>query len=314
MLDTLNIVKFGPSVSELSQTNFEFELKEKDRTSGEVITEKGHLKNLRITRTHERLSIQGSLSQYLFGSNFTTLNRNQVIDAIGLLEDRLDISLSDAEVRRVDFAENLKVTLKVNSYYPLLGDKPLFIRHQSGNSLYYSNGSRKNVFYDKPKEMRATGDLSLEFNDENWMRFEARFTRYIEQICKSFGFDRLTVSEIIRSDVFGHIIRLWGTEYFTIHKINTPHFDLSNLRTPSELTKQLAIIGLKGLGGELAVLNMIESSRAHYAKIYRELPSKLKKIVREISVKQSLMVENIALVELETLVKDAIQNNIELSS
>ena len=115
----------------------------------------GTFDNYKVSVSGQGVSLKGSLAKYFLPDNFHTLTRSDSTRAFIQLSDELHLPVMKAKVRRIDFAQNLIMDYPPETYYPFLGECRYFVRKPIGKSLYYSNGQKEKVFYNKVAEGKA---------------------------------------------------------------------------------------------------------------------------------------------------------------
>jgi len=134
--------------------------------------------NYRAIVSLSGLSLKGSLARYYLDDNYQTLTRSDSGRAIEMIADELHLPIDKAKVTRIDFAQNFLMTYKPESYYNYLGECQYYQRLSQPNSLYYSNGLRTKLFYNKVEEgKRKRQSLPEVWNDQNVLRYEMRFSK-----------------------------------------------------------------------------------------------------------------------------------------
>lgn len=306
MTDTIHLRLASRAVIDISVDRYDNVLELRNPLTNEIKGESANIRNLKIFKRGDYLYIKGSLATFMNGNNIKTLNRKETSLAKQMLEDTLGISLSNAEVQRIDFSDNLCVSNKVNSYFPLLLQKDYFIRHTSGNSLYFGNDNRKSLFYDKKKQTKDK-DLVKEYNQ--LMRIEMSYEGYIPTALKKIGSYNLTFDKLLDFKVFTCFINCWAKEYTDIKKLKTPVFDFNKVNSSKLLLQHLAILGLQALGGQLIVNEMINDLKSSVSpKSITRMRQKLGDLP-----KVAGLIENPALLELNTLFNERLQNNLEIN-
>ena len=147
----------------------------------------GHLNNYRVILSEQGVSLKGSLAKYFLPDNFHTLTRSDSFRAIEMMADELCLPIQNAIISRIDFAQNLLMDFEPEAYYYFLGDCQHYKRQPQSKSLYYSNGLRQKVFYNKAAEGRAKGLILPDiWFGQNVLRYELRLTsRLPKQLNKS---------------------------------------------------------------------------------------------------------------------------------
>ena len=70
----------------------------------------GHINGLRVSVTEKHVRVTGSLSKYFRGTNLDSLTLSQVEKAIKQLGKELGVPMIEADVERVDMAENFEMS------------------------------------------------------------------------------------------------------------------------------------------------------------------------------------------------------------
>lgn len=74
----------------------------------------GHINGLRVSVTEKHVRVTGSLSKYFRGTNLDSLTLSQVEKAIKQLGKELGVPMIEADVERVDMAENFEMSRPPN--------------------------------------------------------------------------------------------------------------------------------------------------------------------------------------------------------
>lgn len=165
------------------------------------------------------VSVQGSLSKYIFGSNIYTPTLQDIREAIENICDCLGSDFANMNVTRLDVATVIKTEHKPHLYYQSLGNKPYSERFSSG-SLYYKTKSKELVFYDKVAEMEKHKDpIPPEFADSNIMRVELRLKN---KPARQLNLPQriLTSKDLCNEKVYNKAVQVWKSEFDSITKLN----------------------------------------------------------------------------------------------
>ncbi|MFH5885268.1 phage/plasmid replication protein [Halalkalibaculum sp. DA3122] len=149
----------------LAQTPVHLEKIKEHRQTGRIHYS-GKLKNLSIYVSERGVSIRGSLAKYYLDDNLQTLTRQDTEQAINKLTDDLHIPVKKADVFRIDFAYNFVMKYEPTIYYNYLGGSQYFSRFRQPKSLYYKNGKRTKLFYDKRSEAKNKAVELLQKNGQ----------------------------------------------------------------------------------------------------------------------------------------------------
>lgn len=221
----------------------------------------GSLENLLVNVNDFGISIKGSINKYCHGDNFCKLTRQDMQIGVEKLQDALQTSLLDAQLRRIDLAHNFIVKEDVKQYYNLLGDSQYYTRLSQPNSIYYNNGLKTKLFYDKIKEGKYRGlQIPPIWNNKNVLRYELRF---MKNIANQFKQEKVLLSDLYDEVFYMRIINSWSDEYFKIkkNKLLTPK--ISNM-TNKEAQERL-LSSLITMFGQNEVNNIVDSWKSHFS-------------------------------------------------
>jgi hypothetical protein len=273
-----------------------------EQFSSEQYSVTGYLRNYKVRLNDVGLSLSGSLAKYYLLDNFHTLTRADTKRAIEMLSDELHLPIKDADVRRIDVAQNLLMKHKPEAYYPYLGECQYYIRQPITGSLYYSNSMRQKVFYNKIAEGKAKGQrLPDIWAGENALRFEQRFRKRLPDV---FNMAAVKASTLSDADFYIGIIDRWYKEYKAINKINTLKLDMSNLNSPKDFMRQLSLMAVNMIGQD-KILQEIENLRHQKAFTHPEYYSQLKKQIKELCNMPDLTTTSELVTELDKKIEAA---------
>jgi hypothetical protein len=181
MIDTIKIMILLPDTFVNDKL---FTSQEIDRLTGEVISQKGKLKNLKLYEREKKLFIIGSLSKYWNDNNLETLNRTSIESALRKLALDLNMDFDifkEGIVYRIDVATNIRTKinpLDVMSYYGNLSryEKSYYANNKT---ITYKNQMSEIVIYDKKIELRKNKEFDVlkDVNDYEIIRIESRFMK-----------------------------------------------------------------------------------------------------------------------------------------
>lgn len=219
----------------------------------------GNLKNLRVNQSEYGISIKGSLSKWFLGNNIETLTRDNTKQAVESLSDTLHLSLKNAQLSRIDFAQNFSMDYKPELYYPYLGVSGRFIRNVWSTTLYYSKTNIVKLFYDKILQCKNCGiKIDESLNLKNLLRFEVRFDK---QLPKIFNREFVNVEMLYEESFYKMVFDKWFDEYLNITKIPKLSFQKDVLLKPNDFVKQLTLKGIMDIGGQYEVFELIEEAK-----------------------------------------------------
>lgn len=244
----------------------------------------GSLKNLRVYVSERGISINGSLSKYHLSDNMQTLSRQDTEQALQRLSDDLHLPIKEAQVSRVDFAHNFIMKHEPEVYYPYLGESQYFKRYIQPESLYYKNGNRTKLFYDKPAEVKSGGYKIPEvWTGKHVLRYEIRYQRRLNKQLKEPVVKGRTLYD---EKFYIKLINNYISEFKSIKKNAEISLDTENMKTPKDFWDQMALLMINNIGQNGAV-DLVEELRAKKVFDKAEYYSRLKKDIRDKSKKYS---------------------------
>ena len=240
----------------------------------------GKVKNMVIRRNANSITVQGSLPKYQYGNNLQTLQRADTGLIIEELSDLIRTDLSKARLQRVDFSTNIITEHKPQYYYRFLGHLTRFYRHSDNSSLYYNQGCKKLLFYDKIKDAKAKQmPIPKQYQNKNVLRYEMRL---LKQVKKFFKRDVLA-NDLINKQLYNYLLDKWYEYYKEIEKQKSKINIMSNqITSPKDFDKQL-LIGLVQSLGYSHIDDVIEQMKTMKVFNQKEYYSRLKSKYRRLS-------------------------------
>ena len=104
---------------------------------------------------------------------------------------------------------------------------------------------------------RQSAQIPEVFQGRNVLRYELRFTSRLK---RQFG-SEIKALDLYNENFYIEIVNRWQNAYFEIRKLNRFKMDSIKIENVKGLLNQLALIGLEAVGGEQAVLEMLENER-----------------------------------------------------
>lgn len=242
----------------------------------------GTLENLRIYVSERGVSMQGSLAKFYLNDNIQTLTRQDSERSICKLSDELHLPIHKANVSRIDFAHNFIMKYQPEVYYQYLGESQYFKRYIQPESLYYKNGNRTKLFYDKPSETKNRGSAIPEiWSDKNVLRYEIRYRRRLN---KQFKEPEIKAGTLYEESFYIKLVKRYVSDYQSIHKHSEFIFDTDKMSTPKDVKDQLALIGLMAIGKN-RFPELVEEWREKDILRKPEYYSRVKRDMRELAKK-----------------------------
>jgi len=302
MYDTINlwlptdkVGSFNPSKTIQQLSN----ITEHIRDDGQVYAS-GYLKNYKVNISERGISLKGSLAKYFLPDNFHTLTRSDSTRAFEQMADELYLPIEKAKVNRIDFAQNFLMDFEPQAYFNYLGECQYYKRLTQPKSLYYSNGLRQKLFYNKIAEGKARGlPLPDVWNGKNVLRYEMRFT---SRLPKQFKLAEVTVSNLSEEGFYMSVYDKWFAEYEAIDKLHSINLNLSDMQSPKDFWKQINLMAVNMIGQD-KIMQEIECLRSKKAFDKPEYYSRLKKDVRELCKTPEMTSSSDLVAELDKKIK-----------
>jgi hypothetical protein len=258
--------------------------------------------NYKVSLSGQGVSLKGSLAKYFLPDNFHTLTRSDTPRAFEKMTDELHLPIDKAKVNRVDFAQNFLMDYEPEAYYSYLGECQYYNRLPQARSLYYTNGMRQKVFYNKIAEGKAKRlKLPDVWSGQNVLRYEMRFK---SRLPKQFNLPELTATTLADEKFYMGLFDRWQAEYEAIYKTQKINFNQSSMKTPKDFKKQLELMAINMIGQE-NIMQEIETLRTRKAFDKPEYYSRLKKEIRELCKTPELTTSSDLVAELDKKIKGA---------
>lgn len=265
------------------------------RPDGQVILT-GHLQNYKASVSQSGISLKGSLAKYYLGDNVQTLTRSDSQKAIEKMQDETLLPIDLAKVTRFDIAANLLMRHEPKVYYPYLGDCQYYKRSLLPDSVYYSNGQRVKLFYNKAAEAKKQGlRLPEVAAGYNILRYELRFTG---RITKQFSRPEITVSTLTDEQFYIEAVNRWLHEYRSIQKQRDIRINFADMKTPKDFFRQLQLFAVHEIGQD-RLMQAIDEMRSQGTFEKPEYYSRLKKELKELCSTPNLTASSELVTELD---------------
>lgn len=274
---------------------------EHQKADGQVYVS-GYLSNYKVCISGQGVSLKGSLAKYFLPDNFHTLTRSDSERAFEKMADELHLPIQRAKVCRIDFAQNFLMRYEPEAYYSYLGECQYYNRQPQTKSLYYSNGLRQKVFYNKIAEGKAKGmSLPEVWSGQHVLRYEMRF---ISRLPKQFNRADISASTLSDDKFYIQIFDKWLAEYEAINKLNSVNFNLSSMNSPKDFWKQINLMAINMIGQD-RIMQEVENLRHQKAFDKPEYYSRLKKEIKELCKTPELTASSDLVAELDQKIKAA---------
>ncbi len=219
----------------------------------------GKLKSLNFAIRETNIYITGSLCKYHFGNNQQTLNINDTKEAIESLTDFTGLPIADASVYRIDFAENYILEQPEHLYYDHLGAATYYKRVPENNGIYYKSSRRQLVFYGKVHEQKYKNEVILPvLEGKNVLRYEMRLNKKIPTQLK---LPPIKAAMLYEPMLYRKLLERYEAEYLSISKKSQLIMDTDVLGQKNGLWNQILLKGAMEMGGEDALLKMVDNAK-----------------------------------------------------
>lgn len=250
---------------------------------------------------------------YLYDNNFYTVGYSEFLRMVDRIEEEFGFSIRAGKVRILHPQATLNVDVKPEFFFNVLGNSNGYRRMVvHSTSLYYFTGSKERyktiLVYDKKEQ--AKPNIPKEFKNGDFLRFEFQFyNEFIRKITKKIDKDSITIGDLMKPETYKFFIHLWYQEYVNIQKEKQSIFDLSKIRNPKDILKQLAGEGVRALGG-LIEFEKILDGMVPYINIRKREIARTKASIRKIVNDSGSTIESPLLSELNSKIDLAYQNTL----
>lgn len=233
----------------------------------------GSLNGLNLCISDKGISVKGSLCKYYLSDNIQTLTRQDTQRAIEQLSDTLNLPVYKSKVSRLDTSHNFMMNYEPELYYAYLGESKNYQRLRQPHSLYYSNGLRKKLFYNKIEEAKSKRvTIPNIWQDKNVIRYELRFE---SRLAKQFNETTLTADRLYEEKFYINLIDKWHEEYKIIQKNKRFNLNYDTMKKPKDLITQMALLKMSEIGQD-GMMQFIEELKANNCFEHKEYYSRLK--------------------------------------
>ncbi len=268
----------------------------------DTVSIRGNLKNYRISVNKEGVFLTGSICKYKLGDNIQTLDLIKTKEAITMLSDELHLPIHEANITRIDLAKNLQMNYEVPFYYPFLGEASRYNRLEQNNGIYYRNGLKEMLFYGKIYEQELKGvPIPEPLRESNLLRYELRFKSHLKQ---QFKLSEVKASILYNEKFYLGISNRWKAEYLKIKKHKLFELEPKSLNNVKDFEKLIYLNGIKAIGGEVAILQMIEQAKTKGVFKNKMQVKRCKDKVKSICNTPQLSFESNAIKELDEKVNE----------
>ena len=262
----------------------------------------GSILGMNISVSGAGISLKGSICKSYLNDNFKTLTRQDTQRAIEQIEDFTNLPIQQADIKRVDFAQSFTVSQSPQSFFSFLGECYHYTRLTQPKSLYYQNGMRTKLFYNKIAEGKAKGQIIPPiWANKHILRYELRYT---SRLPYQFNKAQIQAKDLYNEVFYMDMVERWINEYESINKNNSilDKMNTKQIETPKDFMYQMALLQIKDVGIQ-KTLESIEQLKAQNQFKHKEYYSRLKADIKKLC-KTDMLTEGSNLVaELDKKVK-----------
>lgn len=276
-------------------------VKETYKETGEVYFT-GSILGMSASISNAGISLKGSICKSYLNDNFKTLTRQDTQRAIEQLEDFLTLPINKADVKRIDFAQSFTTTQNPQNYFTFLGECHHYKRLTQPKSLYYQNGMRTKLFYNKIAEGKAKGQIIPDiWANKHILRYELRYT---SRLPYQFNTSQIQAQNLYNEAFYIGMVGRWIKEYETINKNNSilDKMNIKEIETPKDFMYQMALLQIKEVGIQ-KTLETIEQLKAQNQFKHKEYYSRLKADIKKLCKNEVLTEGSTLIAELDKKVK-----------
>jgi hypothetical protein len=264
----------------------------------------GQFEGLNASVSNSGLSLKGSLCKYFLKDNIKTLTRQDTQKAFEKLADTLHLPMIEAIIRRIDLAQSFIVNYPTELYYPYLGESSYFERLIQPQSLYYNNGLRVKLFYNKIAEVKKKRLLIPEiWQNKNVLRYELR---YISRLPQQLYVNKVLAKTLYEEQFYINQIDRWHSEYEAINKLNQTNLNLNRMKKPKDFINQMAALYINSIGQNEA-FKLVEQMKANNCFEHKEYYSRVKQDIKKLSKSMECEEKNELITELSKKIKQVKQ-------
>ncbi len=247
------------------------------KAEGNSVT--GYINGLKTRVSVDGVGIQGSLCKYFLNDNIKTLTRQDTQRAFEMLADTLKLPINEAYVNRIDIAQNFLMNYEPEIYYSFLGDSERYSRLTQPKSVYYTNGLRTKLFYNKVAEVKAKRVIVPEiWQGKNVLRYELRYTTRLPQ---QFNVSKVQAKNLFDELFYINLIDRWHKEYETINKLKEINLNFKMMNKPKDFFNQMALLMINEIGQNEA-LKLVDQLKAKNCFEHKEYYSRVKSDIKRL--------------------------------
>lgn len=274
---------------------------------GEVVIT-GDLQGLKVSLNRYQLKVKdGSLCKWYLGDNFKTMGRGDTKRAIEKLSDILHLPFDNADITRLDIAQNFIVKHSPEIYLNHLGMLQHYKRCSMAEigSLYYTKADGRLCFYNKNQEQKSKREVIPElYEGRNVLRYEQR---YMGRIASQFRVREMKGALLYDEDFYVGVLNCWRDTYMAIQKINDISLNFQAMRTKQQFYRMGVLAMIGQIGGQLQMLGQISEAQKK-GELTKKQAHDLRQVVKEVcKEREGVTIKNEAIKELDKKICDAVR-------
>lgn len=262
----------------------------------------GSVLSMSASISNAGISLKGSICKSYLPDNFHTLTRQDTQRAIEQLEDFLTLPIKEADVKRIDFAQSFTVSQSPQNYFNFLGECNHYKRLTQPKSLYYQNGMRTKLFYNKIAEGKDKGQtIPPIWANKHILRYELRYT---SRLPYQFNKTQIQAQNLYNEGFYIGMVERWIREYESINKNNSilDKMNTKQIETPKDFMYQMALLQIKEVGIQ-KTFETIEQLKAQNQFKHKEYYSRLKADIKKLCKSEVLTEGSNLIAELDKKVQ-----------
>lgn len=239
-------------------------LTHRSQTKGGVAWHWYEWENLKIQACEGEARLKGSPNTFLHGSNGQPMLYNELDFYAQILANETGLDWSGSKVKEVHLGENIQVERSPCEYFQCAIHAKGLPRRRHKGSLYFGTNSSPHtiILYDKGRQL---GSPNL-----NLLRIESKYKRQaVNQKLQVF-----TLADLMTHEAKLHALNTFEKSVDLIQFQNAMHVDYSQVTTPLEAFKALAVEHPNLFNKVLENANLITSNKRRAKENLRQAQKK----------------------------------------
>lgn len=243
----------------------------------------------KFTLSDNSITFNNSLTKYLKGSNIHNMKPHEIKQAFEKISEDLQIDIGNAIVSNAEIGLNVKTDYTSKVYFPYLWSKDRCDRLVQPSSLYFKNGSRKIIIYDKLEEQKRKKKKSLYSTEYNLTRIECK----INNIKDFLAGEIPTINNFCKPRNLLNYLYYLHSEYENIKKTYYNTNCTINISSPKDYFKicsanYIITQGIEKLDSDINLLK--DLNKFEHANQYSRIKKKANDLILEYSDKNQVTI------------------------